>query len=414
MISHFKLRQIEVLSTEISGRPVIALRDPAGISEGTLCLPRAAAFILQFFNGTCSCLDIKAEYMRKHGQFLFDEDLNALISQLDEHHLLENENFLNHKKEVEQAYRVCPIRAAHHAGKSYEGDGEKLYRQLEGYFSNITQQPDIDASRSNGKENISGLIVPHIDIRAGGECFALAYTELSRAELPNLCVILGTGHGGCERLFSLTRKDFQTPLGIFRSDSAFIDDMTSRTETDFLSDELIHKTEHSIEFQVVFLQFLMRKLGLDPDSIRMVPVLCSFGYEDLDPERSGSVFEEFTTALKTGLKKYHEKVLVIASADLAHLGPRYGNVTGLSDRDLRVLEAEDAETIRYMTEQDVEGFVAAIRRDRDKRNICGFAPISAMLEVMPPSRGRLLKYDVTCMDQQGSHVSFASVVFHPL
>ena len=85
-------------------------------------------------------------------------------------------------------------------------------------------------------------------------------------------MVLGTGHNGLKNLFSLTRKPFSTPLGKLQVDSEFVERLTSRYPHDLFTDEFAHRTEHTIEFQVLFLQLL---LG---NNIPMVPILCSFAH----------------------------------------------------------------------------------------------------------------------------------------
>ena len=61
---------------------------------------------------------------------------------------------------------------------------------------------------------------------------------------------------------------------------------------------------------------------------------------------------------------------------------------------------------------DVEGFFGAIRRDGDRRNVCGLAPIYLTLRVLSPVEGERVAYDRCPADQNGtSLVSICGVVF---
>ena len=68
--------------------------------------------------------------------------------------------------------------------------------------------------------------------------------------------------------FTLTRKHFQTPLGLAQTDQAYIDRLVAHYGDGLFDDELTaHLPEHSIELEVVFLQYLY------PDSpFRIVPL----------------------------------------------------------------------------------------------------------------------------------------------
>ena len=87
-------------------------------------------------------------------------------------------------------------------------------------------------------------------------------------------MILGVAHQYCQRRFALTRKDFETPLGLVPTDREYVDQIAALAGRDLFEDELSHRTEHSIEFQVVFLQYVLgeERPVLDrADSGRVVP-----------------------------------------------------------------------------------------------------------------------------------------------
>src|SRR5207247_2596728 len=71
-----------------------------------------------------------------------------------------------------------------------------------------------------------------------------------------LFVIVGTCHVGMRHPFALTRKDYDTPLGPARADRDFVEALAARAAQDCFGSELAHRSEHSIEFQAVFLQYL--------------------------------------------------------------------------------------------------------------------------------------------------------------
>jgi hypothetical protein len=60
---------------------------------------------------------------------------------------------------------------------------------------------------------------------------------------------------------------------------------------------------------------------------------------------------------------------------------------------------------------DAEGFFEFVRRERDRRNICGLPPIYALLRAMDAREGRLLDYRQSVEPDGGSAVTFASMVF---
>ena len=100
---------------------------------------------------------------------------------------------------------------------------------------------------------LRAALIPHIDYHRGGGTFAWGFREVFERTDASLFVIIGTSHYSSHR-FTLTRKDFKTPLGLARSDQAYIDRLVNHYGDGLFDDELAHLPEHSIELEVVFLQ----------------------------------------------------------------------------------------------------------------------------------------------------------------
>jgi len=113
-----------------------------------------------------------------------------------------------------------------------------------------------------------GIVSPHIDPPRGGWCYAWAYVALAAAPVRTV-LLLGVAHSGPPEPFVLTRKSFQTPLGVLAVDEAAVAELESRVG-DLTRWELVHRSEHSLEFQVIFLQH-----ALADRPVRIVPLLVS-------------------------------------------------------------------------------------------------------------------------------------------
>jgi predicted class III extradiol MEMO1 family dioxygenase len=63
---------------------------------------------------------------------------------------------------------------------------------------------------------------------------------------------------------------------------------------------------------------------------------------------------------------------------------------------------------------DAEGFFAFLRREKDRRKICGSSAIYTMLSLIESPKGELLHYDQSLEPNARSVVTFASMAFyHP-
>ena len=230
MMEKPKIRPVEAFPAEYEGRPVIALRDPQGYTEGMVFVPREALSLLGLFDGEHTVLDIQESYMRQYGQLLFSEQIQQLIQQLEGYHLLDSPDFAEYKATVEQKFRSSEVRCASHAGVAYEEEPGALRRQLDALFSAPGGPGRPEAAHCNGP--LKGLVAPHIDLLRGGTAYAHAYKAVAEAEPAELYVVLGVAHAGSQQPFALTQKDFQTPLGRAKTDVDFVQRLQERCTED--------------------------------------------------------------------------------------------------------------------------------------------------------------------------------------
>ena len=208
------------------------------------------------------------------------------------------------------------------AGESYEENPLRLEEEIRGYF----REPEGpgDPAEIGSKPRLAGIIAPHIDFRRGGNCYAFAHKVIRESAEADLFLILGTAHAPTKMPFVLTRKHFETPWGIVETDQDFLTDFEKECPLNFYEDEFVHKTEHSIELQLVFLQALRPK----EKPFRIVPILCGSFHEaivrDLSPLELPGV-REFLQAVRKAKAGSSRKICVLASADLAHVGIRFGD-----------------------------------------------------------------------------------------
>ena len=393
----------------MSGQTSLCLQDPQNISDKALFLPPSLYFIVSLCDGQHSILDIQAVYMRRFGEILFTEKIQEILCQLEENLFLEGERFQEALREKEESFKRASIREAAFAGKSYDGAPDRLRDQLEEYFKG----PDGPGSLVEKKETkgLKGVVVPHIDFQRGGSCYAFAHREVWERNSSHCFIIFGTAHTFTENPFCLTQKDFITPLGMLETDKELIHAIQSRVPDDLFRDEGVHRSEHSIEFQCIFLRYLYP----EPLSLKIVPVLCGSFHEAIEkgisPMEIKSI-QQFIEALKESISSLGEEVCFIASADLAHMGLQFGDRDGMSEYGLRVLAQEDQEMLEYVERLDGEGFFSAISKERDRRRICGLPAIYTMLKVLEAKEGRLLRYGQAYTPETQSVVSFASLGFY--
>src|SRR5712691_6702422 len=403
-----KLRGVEAFPIAQDGQRFIALRDPAGYTESLLLLPQALVEIIALFDGDHSIVDVQAELARRHdGLIVPRSDIETVIAMLDQHGFLESESFAARRASIDGAFRSAAVRPASHAGGAYPAEPDELRATLDGFFTHDEGPGPIDASAPSSP-CVEGVIAPHIDFHRGGPAYAWAYRAVAERCAADLFVIVGTCHGGMRDPFALTRKDYDTPLGPAPVDRDFVEALATRAAQDCFGSELAHRNEHSIEFQAVFLRYLYAKRR----DVTVVPVLASFAHEAMASRRRPTDdprVARFLNALGETIAASGRRVALIAGADLAHLGPRFGDPRPISKTGRAQIEAEDRRMLQSVEAGDAEAFFASVAADGDRRRICGLSPIYAVLHALGGRRGALKRYGLW-PDPEGI-VSYASVVF---
>ncbi|RME02300.1 MAG: AmmeMemoRadiSam system protein B, partial [Deltaproteobacteria bacterium] len=146
--------------------------------------------------------------------------------------------------------------------------------------------------------------------------------------------------------------------------------------------------------------------------ITFVPILCSILHEEIEAgrvPRLDAQVERFFQALRRAIAEETRNVLLIASADLSHVGPQFGDPAPLTAKDLSTIAHNDRALLETLERCDADAFAEFLRRDGNRQQVCGVAPIYTLLKTVDAPRGRLLKYG-QWPDPNGT-VTFASLVY---
>jgi len=396
---------LDFMPSPVPEKPGLLIRDPFHFSDATLIIPPHMVECLTFFDGQQSSLDLRAYLVRLTGSIDVNEVEQHLVDTLSEAGFLEDENFLHRKEHVEQAFAAAPARLAQHAGSGYPEEPAELTDVMREYLSGPLE------SESAG--TTLGIAAPHVSPFGGIESYRAAYRSLTPADANRTFVVLGTSHYGEPNRFGLTRKPFETPLGSTMPAYSLIDELARAAGDAIRMEDYCHAIEHSIEFQIIFLQHLF-----GPD-IRVLPILCgSFLkslYEGGLPEDSPQV-ERMFGALGEMAAREGSNLCWVLGVDMAHMGQRYGDrFTATADRgEMTEVARRDRDRITRMEAGDARGFWERVQEDRDDRQAelkwCGSSPIYTFLRAVPQARGQLKHYQQWNIDET-SVVSFAGMRF---
>ncbi|WP_437291647.1 AmmeMemoRadiSam system protein B [Sorangium sp. So ce406] len=415
-----KLRALEVvvIHDERLGRALM-LRDTEGIAPSAVVVPAASSAVLARFDGRRSIDEIAREISRSTGQRVDAADVSRLADELERAWMLDSPRFHARRRTVVQSFDAAPIRMAAHAGGAYHGDRLRLADFIERQCLRVARPQGgapSGAAPQDAPKRMVGLCAPHMDLWRAAVGYGHAYAALEQAltgpglEKVDTFVLLGTSHAPMRRPYAVCEKTFATPLGPLDPDREMIAELAAASRFDVHEDQYLHKNEHSIEFQAVFVRHL-----LGDRAATIVPILC--GLSDCqarrrDPAQDDGA-ESFLKALGDALAKRRDRVLVIAGADLAHVGPRFGDPAPLDERQRRALRDRDLASIERATSIDPPGFFADVAQDLGTRRVCGLGPIYTLLRALPPSsRGEMLHYEQCIDPDEGSIVSHTSLGFY--
>lgn len=401
-----RLRRVEVFPVEHEGERFLALRDPAGYTESLVMVPVELLEVVSLFDGEHDMAEIQAAVMRRRGELIDSAHIRELAAALDAHGFLEGAAFEARRSRIDGEFLDLARRPASHAGGAYPDDPAALRAMMDGFFEPPSGPGAVGTDGAGPR--VTALVAPHIDYHRGGPAYAWGYRDLAERCDADLFVIFGTCHAGMADAFALTRKDYDTPLGAAAVDRDFVESLAARSGQDCFASELAHRAEHSIEFQAVFLRYLFAGRR----DITVVPILTSFAHEALvqgkRPEDESRV-ARFVEALGETAATCGRRVAFVAGADLAHVGPRFGDPDPISADALARLGADDRVTLKAVEAGDADAFFDDAVRDGDRRRICGLSPIWTLLRAHGQRAG-VLRHYAQWPDPQAV-VTFASVVF---
>jgi AmmeMemoRadiSam system protein B len=375
--------------------------DQLRLSDKQIRLTGLELELIQLFDGMRTLRDVQTLAMRRTGGQLVPVEVFARLAEvLDQCLFLEGPRF----REAAQA----PVRQPSCIG-CYDGDPESLRRQFHGLFTADGAAGLPGPSRPDPA--LRAVLLPHIDYGRGGRTYTFAFKELVERTPAALFVIIGTSHYSRHR-FTLTRKHFATPLGVVPTDQTYVDRLVQHYGDGLFDDELAaHLPEHSIELEVVLLQYLFegrRDLRIVPLVVGSFQDCVSTGERPSEVEDIGRMI----AALRAVERETPEPICYLISGDLAHIGPKFGDPRGsLTDDFLGHCRRQDEATLERAAAADADGYFQVIAAEDDARRICGLPPTYLVLQAAQPTAGRVVHYDQYVHPRGHESVSFAGMVF---
>jgi AmmeMemoRadiSam system protein B len=239
------------------------------------------------------------------------------------------------------------------------------------------------ASTSAPREKVRACLVPHAGYVYSGHVAGAVY---SRIELPRQFIILGVRHRFAgESAAILSSGAWRTPLGDALVDSGLAAALRAACPL-LREDAVAHRSEHSLEVQLPFLQVLT-------PAFTFVPIaLGTIRFEELT-----QVGESLANVLAA-----HPDVLLLTTSDLNHY------------EDAATTRNKDSKAIDRLLALDPKGLFDVCREE--EISMCGLGPAVAMLtalNTLGAKRAELVSY-ATSADVSGDSdtvVGYAGMLF---
>ncbi|MBW1926324.1 MAG: AmmeMemoRadiSam system protein B [Deltaproteobacteria bacterium] len=394
-------RDLQFIPVQYAGHRLIFIQDHLGLAQEGRPISLPLYQVMTLLDGTTTLSDLQMELMRQKGGTLVGKDeVKDLLARLDESFLLDSERFKKARDQIVASFSSKKTRPCSHCGRAYPGSPNELKAMLDEI---LASHPPV--TEPEGK--IVALIAPHIDLSVGYQVYSSAY-QMFKYMAPSRIILLGVGHNMADDFFCLTDKDFETPQGIVKNEPSIIRRLKEAGGDIVAGSDFAHRSEHSIEFQTIFLHHLLA--GRD---FTIIPILCGFCQSSLNEYSRRAYLEKagpFLRQLKQMIMEPDKETLVVAGVDFSHTGPKFGHQIPARSLESRSM-AHDQNLLKHLSRLDAELFWKESRSVRDQYNVCGFSTLACMLEVLPRCRGNILDYQIWHDEATSSAVSFSSVVF---
>ncbi len=389
------------MPSPVEDRPGLLIRDSFRYSDAVLIIPPPLVECLACFDGVRTPLDLRQLLVQITGDLQVGDVESQLIDTLSKSGLLENEDFFRMRESKRREFAEAPVREPSHAGSAYPDERGEL-EEIMGEWMGHETPP-------SAHDNLIGIAAPHVSPSGGYESYRAAYRLLGPEYKDRTFVVLGTSHYGAPEKFGLTRKPYVTPYGASRTDTALVDELTAKASAAVATEDYCHAVEHSIEFQVLFLQSIF-----GPD-VRILPILCgSYAqsiYRGGKPEENEGV-NRFLGTLGEIAAREENRLMWVLGIDMAHMGRRYGDEFTAAANEGEMLEvaARDRQRMERVSAGDSRGFWDLVQENHDPLKWCGSSPVYTFLKVRPDARASIERYEQWNIDPE-SVVSFAAMSF---
>ncbi len=200
------------------------------------------------------------------------------------------------------------------AGSFYPSQEYSIKKLMDSYFAPY--------AKTESKEQIAAVIVPHAGYVFSGAVAASAFAQISADSKFDHIFLIGPSHHVYLEGASINSEFdyYETPLGEAKVDTELCKQLIQEHQ-EFVCNAQAHQKEHCLEVQLPFLQYRLKEMA------PVIPII--IGTQSLP------IIERIATILKP---YFNEKNLFVISSDFSHY-PSYTDAKEVDERTGRAIES---------------------------------------------------------------------------
>jgi hypothetical protein len=251
------------------------------------------------------------------------------------------------------------------AGQFYSADAKELQDEVDAYINNA-KIPELSGQ-------LIALVSPHAGYVYSGHVAGYAYKTLIGKKF-DTAILVGLSHRyPISGAVVCDTGVFMTPLGNAEVDSELAESILKNNGIISVN-SAAHKSEHSLEVQLPFLQRVAKEA-------KIVPILLN----NSDTETCDQVAE----AIATAIRKIKKSVILIASTDLTHY-PAYRYAVEVDKEAIAAMLALDVDKLDTVTDKWMNKGIPNLHCV-----VCSEAAVKVVIQTskkLGANQAKLLKY----------------------
>jgi AmmeMemoRadiSam system protein B len=152
---------------------------------------------------------------------------------------------------------------------------------------------------------------------------------------------------------------------------------------------------------------------LDDKICPIVPILCGSFQGPIEKGENPLTVKRIASTVSALSRLFQrQRAIIVAAADLAHMGPAFGDPIPLDIVGRAKMANSDEELMQVLYQGNANNFYSLVQKEKDRRHVCGIPPIFITLSSIPSVQGISAGYTQCPASVDGtSLVSICGIIY---